>query len=241
MKNKTVLIIEDTESLRYMISECLQSQGIKTVEASTGDIALDYLGAGNSPDLILLDVMLPIRSGFEILPEIQDMCSAPIIIISAKSKPEDKIKGLDLGADDYISKPFDIGELIARVKANIRRENRYQEETPPHKIKFRNWIVDFSQMQVFDQNGNSAGMTPNEFLILEVLISKPKQVFTRDMLLEKTRKDHLSTSDRAIDAQLSRIRKKLNDTDQANSMIQPVRGIGYIFAEQVEPYTEDLL
>ncbi len=221
MHKINVLLIEDTEDIAILIRHGLLKHGIDVKVAMTGIAGLEYLRSHKNPDLILLDLMLPDINGFNLLPKIKELTEIPIIIVSAKNALKDKINGMEIGADDYISKPFHMEELAVRIKAKLRKNFNDRG-----MLKIGMWKLDRDHMQAFDPNGIPANLTPNEFLLVERLASKPNKVITREQLLASSRNDYADISERAIDTQLSRIRKKLKLDTQA---FQAIRGIGYIY------------
>lgn len=223
MPNISILLIEDTEDISILIKDGLQNQGMRVIVAATGMHGLEYLATRKSPDLILLDLMLPDYNDFSLLTKIRSITNAPIIIISAKNTLRDKIHGIDIGADDYISKPFHFEELIVRIKAQLRRNTTKLS----YNLKIGAWHLDKDQLQVFDCNGVSANLTPNEYRLLETLVSKPNKVFSREQLIERCRNGDTDISDRVIDIQLSRIRSKLKLNNESEQTFQAVRGVGY--------------
>jgi two-component system copper resistance phosphate regulon response regulator CusR len=225
MNKISILLIEDNEDIALLIKHGLLSHAIEVTVAATGAGALQYLTSNKSLDLILLDLMLPDISGFDLLPKIKKLTEIPIVIVSAKNGLKDKINGIEIGADDYISKPFHMDELVVRIKARLRKHFGEQG-----MLKIGIWKLDRDHMQAFDPNGIPANLTPKEFLLVELLASKPNKVITREQLLTSSRDDYTDISERAIDTQLSRVRTKLKLGKQ---VFQAIRGIGYIYNYKV--------
>lgn len=192
------------------------------------------------PDAVLLDLMLPDGDGLDLLKSIRVHTNAPVIIISGKGRPSDKIAGLERGADDYIVKPLQMQELAARVKAQIRRyrssaaDQSSGNSVGPVRIRFGEWVLDRKQFQVFSTGGASAELTIKEFRLLEALVLSPDSVLSREQILDYARTGEYDISDRAVDVQIMRIRKKLRDAADEPAIIRAVRGVGYALAPKTE-------
>ena len=235
-----ILLIEDTDDIRFLTKAGLEREGYEVIECVNARSALTYLESGCLPHTILLDLMLPDENGINLIPSIRKYTDAPIIIVTAKSEVVERVVGLEVGADDYVVKPFELPELMARVKAHVRRfvkDDQTEAEESDKKLKFGKWIFDTSKLQVYSESGQNANLSMGEFNILEILISRPNRVFTREQLLDKTRSDY-NVTDRAIDTQIARIRKKLEQDgveEGSYGWIQSVRGAGYYFSGSVKP------
>lgn len=233
----SILLVEDDPDIRKTLTLLLSEDGYAVRSVHTARNAIAALEA-TSPDAILLDLQLPDGSGTPLVSGIRAHTDSPIIVISGRVSLSDKVAALEAGADDYICKPLQIREMCARLRAQIRRYRSgisrvttLPEQRPcaePRIVRFRNLILDRAQMQVFDAQNNSLGLTTREFQLLEVLVMTPRQVHTREALLEQVRRDNLDVTDRAIDVQLLRIRRKLGDAIGPDQMIRAVRGVGYI-------------
>ncbi len=224
MSQPTVLVIEDNAPLRETIRENLELDGYDVFNASCAAEAMKILNVKRA-DLILLDLMLPDADGLALIAQIRALTDAPVIVISGKGAWVDKVVGLEMGADDYLAKPFEMKELSARVKACIRR---YRSKAIPHheaarRTRFGAHILDAEKFQVFDAAAKSCGLTPMEFRLLEALVHAPNRVLSREQLLDRARAGDFEVNDRAIDIQIARIRKKLG----GGEWIQTVRGVGY--------------
>lgn len=235
MPKATVLSVDDDQNLQTTVSHYLEDDGYTVVSAYSGAEALEKVTSA-APDLVLLDLGLPDEEGFRILTKIKAQSSVPVIIVSGKSDTTEKIVGLEMGADDYITKPFEMRELSARIKAVIRRGEpapapaKSQAAAPAkERITFDGWVLDRLQYQLFDAKGQSAELTAGEFRLLEALVLSPNRALTRDYLFELTREDEFESFDRAIDIQIGRLRKKLNDDPKDPKYIKTVRGVGYLF------------
>lgn len=240
MPKATVLSVDDDEDLQLVVGQYLEDDGYKVLKASSGKELQDKLPA-SAADVVLLDLVLPDIEGFSLIKKIREKTNAAIIIVSGKSDTTEKIVGLEMGADDYITKPFEMRELSARIKAVLRRagaevsnESALQASGGPDKIKFAGWCLDRTQYQVYDEKNRSADLTTGEFKLLEALLLSPNRALSREYLFELTRTGNFDSYDRAIDIQIGRIRKKLKDDPNEPKFIKTVRGVGYMFAGQVE-------
>lgn len=240
MQKATVLSVDDDENLQLVVGQYLEDDGYKVLKAISGKDMKDKL-LSSAADVVLLDLVLPDAEGFSLIKIIRESTSVPIIIVSGKSDTTEKIVGLEMGADDYITKPFEMRELSARIKAVLRRaapdasnESGAQPGNGPQKISFDGWCLDRTQYQLFDEKRNSADLTTGEFKLLEALLLSPNRALTREFLFELTRVGDFDAFDRAIDIQIGRIRKKLKDDPQNPKFIKTVRGVGYMFTRETQ-------
>ncbi|MGB0720360.1 MAG: response regulator [Bdellovibrionales bacterium] len=233
MQKGTILTVDDDENLQIVITQYLESDGYRVMAASNASCALKAVEA-DAMDVILLDLMLPDAEGLSLIPKLQGKSKAGIIVVSGKSDTTEKIICLEMGADDYLTKPFEMRELSARIKAVLRRMEAVNDEPAPtgeenkDTIDFGNWTLDRAQYQVFDQAGESLNFTTGEFQLLEALLTAPNRALSREQLFDKTRDGEFDVYDRAIDIQIARIRKKLGD--EKGDIIKTVRGVGYMFS-----------
>jgi DNA-binding response OmpR family regulator len=222
----------------------LQASGYEIFAAQDGKTSLDILNTRRDIDVVLLDLGLPDGSGLDLIEEMRARTNAPIIIVSGRDDQIDRILGFEKGADDYLVKATDMRvlmrELMARVKANIRRY-KSPHPAPSHalrcgveKIRFGRWLLDSSKYQIFDENGCSGNLTVKEFQLLEVLVRAAGRVLSREHLFALVRDDDDYAYDRAIDVQITRIRKKIGDSAQSPELIKTVRGVGYMFEGTVQ-------
>lgn len=229
-----VLLIDDDAKIRHLVAKFLRSHGFKVSLAADSRETREFL-LHNVPQLILLDVMLPGANGFDLCKEIRTRSHVPIIMLTARSDDTDRIVGLEIGADDYVTKPFNPRELLARINAVMRRSVLPRDEGPglARRYRFEGWTVDPLRRDLIDPHGTVIDLTSGEFDLLLTLVEAPQRVLTRDYLLDAS-KNRVSTGfDRSIDVQMSRLRKKLGGSDEASSMIKTVRGIGYMFSPPV--------
>lgn len=222
--HKTILIIEDDKKISELLRIYCQKDGFRTVQAFDGTDGLEK-ALQIKPDLIILDRMLPSLEGLEILKKVRQEYEIPFLILSAKSDEIEKIIGLELGADDYLSKPFSPKELMARVKAILRRSSSITSENPG--LKFKDLELNPEKMLV-TQSGIQIGMSVLEFKLLHFLVKNPGRVFSRDQLIQKLYSSSQSmVFDRTIDAHIKNIRKKLGDNAKKPKYIASVFGAGY--------------
>lgn len=224
---KKILVIDDEEALRDLIELVLRRENFQVQTAEDGKTALQVLDTFQ-PDLVILDLMLPDYSGYDLCKEIVKRQAVPVIMVSAKNEIIDKVLGLELGAEDYITKPFDNRELIARIKVVLRRyensdSNANEEETIIHHEEL---VFNFDT-RIVQKNGSTVSLTAKEFKILETLLRRPTKVFTRDELLEIVwGYDYLGDS-RTVDMTIMRLRKKLEDDAESPKYVKTVYGFGY--------------
>jgi DNA-binding response OmpR family regulator len=227
---KNILIIEDNEQSRQMVRLAMQSQSYLLTEAKTGEEGLD-LARSIEPDLILLDVNMPGISGLDVCRKLRAEGSlVPIIMLTAKSDTIDKVVGLEVGADDYITKPFEVRELMARIGAHLRRSDATTgEPSAKTRREFPGLVIDISRRQVW-RNDEEVGLTVTEFNVLALLSSKPGQVFSRSELLRDVWGYDIDIETRTVDAHVYRLRKKIEDDSEKPQYIHSVPGIGYRFS-----------
>lgn len=221
-----ILIVDDDTNISELISLYLNKEGYETREVANGKLALEVFEE-YKPDLVLLDIMLPGADGYDVCKEIRKTSRTPIIMLTAKGEVFDKVLGLELGADDYMVKPFDPKELIARVKAVLRRNIQPpEEEKVKNRIVLDNLIIDKDNYSV-TYEGNLVELPPKELEVLYFLASHPKQVFTREQLLDKIWGYDFVGDTRTVDVHIKRLRDKF-EGDHAWS-IKTVWGVGYKF------------
>ena len=227
---KTVLIVDDEKNIVDILSFNLKKEGFEIAAAYDGKAALE-LYAKKRPDLILLDVMLPLLDGFEVCKRIrQTDRKTPIIMLTAREEETDKVLGLDLGADDYITKPFSVRELQARVKANIRRTDAVEQEQDDLGDKPEGLVIDKERFDVF-VNGRSAELTPREYELISFLAASPGKVFSREELLHDVWQYEYFGDLRAVDVAVRRLREKIEADPGQPCVVMTKRGVGYYFEE----------
>ena len=231
-----ILLVDDERSIREPLATYLNRNGFRVTQAADAAQARERLH-GYAIDLVILDVMMPGEDGLSLCRHIRETSELPVILLTAMAEETDRIVGLEMGADDYLTKPYEMRELSARIKAVLRRA---QSETPasaqsnePQKnISFDGWVLDRSRYQLFDPDNKSVELTTGEFKLLEALVSSPNRTLSREHLFDLTREGKFDVYDRAIDIQIARIRKKLGDDPKTPALIKTVRGVGYMFCGQ---------
>jgi DNA-binding response OmpR family regulator len=224
--NHTILIVDDERNLRDMIRVYLEQEGFHVVQAANGREAL-YVTRIEKPDLIILDLMMPEMGGYEFMNAYRKEGVAPVIMLTARVDDEDKILGLELGADDYLTKPFNVRELIARVRAVIRRA--YRPALEPDLLRAADIIVDRAgcTVRVRDQY---VDLTPSEFELLSTLMAAPGQVFSRLDLMDRISGNTFEGYERTIDVHIRNLRTKIEPDPRRPKYIETVYGMGYRFA-----------
>ena len=232
-QKKTVLIVEDEKNIVDIIRFNLQREGYNTLEAYDGEAGL-AAAEQNNPDLVLLDVMMPKMSGFEVCKALRKNGSnVPVIILTAREEEEDKILGLEIGADDYITKPFSMRELLARVKANIRRTAMLSPVQEESAMSAGGGItINTDSYQVY-KNNTPIDLTQREYELLTFLASHPDKVFSRVDLMEQVwNYGYVGDDARTVDVTVRRLREKIEDDPASPTYILPRRGVGYYFSAQ---------
>ncbi len=228
--NNRVLIIEDDQDINDLLSEILLREGYEITKAYSGSEGKFCIN-NNEYDLILLDLMLPGMTGESLIKEIRKTKVMPIIVISAKTIKEDRINVLRLGADDFIAKPFDIEEVIARIEAQLRRYTKFSTDVSYNNdIKFKNLSLNKESHQVY-VNNELINLTLREYNILELLLTNPKKVFTRGNIFESVWKSEFLGDDNTVNVHVSNLRSKLHNVDKDTEYIQTVWGIGFKLKE----------
>ena len=225
--DKKILIVDDEKPIVDILKFNLEKEGYKTIEAYDGEQAVE-MALESKPDLIILDVMLPKMDGFSVCKKIRQKLTCPIIMLTAKEEVVDKIIGLELGADDYMTKPFSIRELTARIKANLRKHVIQEEEAKEDNtsIKIKDLVLD-SEKYVVIKNGTIIDLTMKEFEVLKLLATHAGQVFTREQILKNVWGYDYYGDLRSVDVTIRRIREKIEDNTAEPKYIITKRGIGY--------------
>lgn len=229
MQDKLVLIVEDEAAIREMVRFALERAGFRVAIASRGDDARLRI-ADQRPDLILLDWMMPGVSGLELARELKGGATTrdiPIIMLTARAEEDDKVRGLNIGCDDYVSKPFSVPELIARIQAVLRRATPGGEE---EKLAVAGLEVDHASQRV-SANGEPIRLGPTEYRLLHFFVSHPERVYTREQVLDRVWGQGTYVEERTVDVHIRRLRKALEPFG-FDDLIQTVRGTGYRFSEK---------
>ena len=232
MSNK-ILVVDDEQSIMNIIAFNLKKEGYEVVTAEDGEMAITIFDM-EKPDLILLDIMMPKIDGYGVCKRIRDKSDVPIIMLTARADEVDKVLGLEIGADDYVTKPFSNRELMARVKANLRRKSNIKQNEEQPNIDSTNTFVygdltiNFDRYEVFKRN-EPINLTIREFELLKFLALKKNQIFTREALLSQVWGYEYFGDVRAVDVTIRRLREKIEDDASKPKFILTKRGIGYYF------------
>lgn len=229
-----ILIVDDDADIRSLLKDFFQRRGLRVSLAQDGQGLLAALEVSDI-DLVVLDVMLPGKSGLELCQEIRSRSKLPIIMLTAVADTADRIVGLEMGADDYVSKPFDPRELLARIRAVLRRKGEVSQEQPRTNghVGFAGWTMDVERRRLQDPSGVRVELTRAEFNLLAALVEARGRVLSREQLIEACGGDASQSFDRSIDILVSRLRRKLDDDPRTPSMIETVRGGGYQFVAEI--------
>lgn len=232
-----VLIVDDNQEIRDLLGRFLRKQGYKVTTARDGYELRESI-CSSSIDLVVLDLMLPGDDGLKLCRELRSTSAIPIIMLTAMAEETDRIVGLEIGADDYVTKPFNPRELLARVRAVLRRTNVSGESfdsshSSGRILRFAGWTIDLVRRELHSPDGALVELTGGEYDLLAAFVESPQRVLSRDHLLDITRNRTALAFDRTIDVQVSRLRRKI-DNDPEHSMIKTVRGAGYVFVIPVE-------
>jgi DNA-binding response OmpR family regulator len=223
MANTKVLVIDDDTNICELLRLYLEKEGFSVISANDGEAALAAFKS-EEPDMVLLDIMLPGADGFEVLKHLREKSDAPVIFLTARDAEEDKLEGFELGADDYISKPFSVRELMARIRAVLARTAVNDKETTSPLI-FEGLTIDLSQRKVM-ADGEILNLTKTELELLRLLLSHKGQVFSRQQLLSEVWPSDVIVTNRTVDVNITRLRKKLGHYGQH---IATRQGYGYLF------------
>lgn len=234
MTAPSIVLVEDDPPLRNLTARALREHGYAVRSAATG--AEMWVLLENAPaDLLVLDIMLPGTNGIDLLRRLRQTSDVPVIFVSARGAEEDRVVGLELGADDYLPKPFGTRELIARIGAVLRRrsgEAAAGERAPRGEMRFDGWALSTARRELRSPGGAIVDLTGAEFDLLSAFLDQPQRVIGRERLIELSRTRLADSSDRSIDVLVSRLRRKLS-TAERPAPIKTVRGVGYIFSAEV--------
>ena len=234
MADKSILVIEDDREIRRLIADLLGREGYRVLTAEDGR-SVDRLLARDMPDLLLLDLMLPGEDGLSICRRLRSRANIPILMVTAKGDAVDRVIGLELGADDYLVKPFDPRELLARVRALLRRASGLPVEARRRQYRFSGLRIDIDSRQLATVEGERVALTSAEFDLLACLVAHPRRVLSRDQLLDWTRGRVADAFDRTIDVTISRLRRKLDTAAPGTAdLVTTVRNGGYLLAADIE-------
>lgn len=229
---RRVLVVDDEANLRHTLGYALRQEGYEVLTAENGEEGLEQFRNTN-PELVILDVMLPRLDGFEVCRRIRRESDVPILMLTARDTELDKVVGLEIGADDYLAKPFSMRELVARVRAMLRRAGRSAEAETPESVEIAGLQIDVPKHRVL-ADGAEIGLKPREFDLLAFLMSHPGQVFDRDQILTRVWGFDYTGDSRTVDTHVKTLREKLRDDAERPRWLETVRGVGYRFKEPVE-------
>jgi len=232
-----ILVVDDQKEICEVVQQYLSSEGYRVSVANEG-AGMRRVMDDAEVDLVILDLMLPGEDGLTLARQLREESTVGIIILTGRGETVDRIIGLEMGADDYLPKPFHLRELLARVKSVLRRaSSRAQKEKPSGaraRARFAGWHLDLSTRELVSPDGGEVRLTTGEFDLLAAFVNNANQVLSRDRLLDLARNREAGPFDRTIDVQVGRLRRKLEPDPQKPTMIKTVRGTGYIFTPTVE-------
>lgn len=231
-----LLIVDDDREIRSLLQDYLGRNGYRVSAVADGRALRATLAQGGI-DLVVLDLMLPGEDGLSLCRDLRAGSSLPVIMLTARGEETDRIVGLEMGADDYLPKPFNPRELLARIKSVLRRARSLPGEAGgahAARYRFAGWVLDTASRQLRSPVGMVVALSGGEYRLLEVMLRHPNRVLSRDQLLDYTRGREAGPFDRSIDVQIGRLRRRLNDSGQEPQLIRTVRGEGYVLAARVE-------
>lgn len=227
-KQKKIVIVEDEPSLVFTLQDTLESEGYDVTVVQEGDKAVAAVKEVE-PDLMLLDIMLPGTSGYDICKEVRELkYTFPIIMLTARDQEIDKVAGLNIGADDYMTKPFGVKELLARIKARLRRANAYTKSGPVEMLKLGDVKIDLKESKVIKPNGVEHELSTREVELIQYLVSKANKPISRDDLLENVWRYEYSTNTRTVDVHISKLRAKIEMQPDEPRFLVTLHGVGYM-------------
>ena len=228
-----VLLVDDEATLREPLAEYLAGQGLRVSEADSAAAARSLL-LGETPDIALVDIMMPGEDGLSLTRHLIESRDLPVILLTAKGEATDRIVGLEIGADDYVTKPFEPRELVARIRSVLRRATRTPQAQGEDLVyEFEGWRLDPLKRRLTDPEGSVVSISTAEFRMLRAFVDHPQSVMSRDRLLDMVQGREAQLFDRAVDNQVSRLRRKIEADSRDPQFIQTVRGGGYRFAAEV--------
>ena len=233
-----VLLVDDDAELRTLVADYLERYGLRVTALATGAELRRMFTSGQPYDVLLLDLMLPDANGLDLCRLVRATSNLPIIMLTAQGDPTSRIIGLELGADDYLGKPFEPRELVARIHAVLRRTGPGRGapgDEPPRRVRFKGWVLDRLQRELRSPDQVLVALSAAEFRLLSAFVDHPRRVLSRDRLIDLSRSADAVVTDRAIDLAVSRLRGKLGDTPREPALIRTVRGEGYVLDADVEP------
>lgn len=229
----SVLVVDDDTSIREMLAEYLSSHGYAVAQAADGQ-AMRAEIERTAPDVVLLDLRLPREDGLTLARFLRERYDVGIIMVTGAGEIVDRIVGLEVGADDYVTKPFDPRELLARIKSVMRRtqarpSSAAEQDIPPDRVRFGHCRLDLGSHQLFDASGEEIPITAMEFELLRIFFENPGKALSRDRILNLTRNKDWDPYDRSVDIRIARLRRKVEADPENPQLIRTVRGVGYMF------------
>ena len=229
-----ILVVDDDELVLFTLKEYLIEEGFRVSEANTCSVAHEFLER-EKVDLIILDIRMPGEDGLSLIKNIRPQSQMPIILLTGRDSNEDKVLGLELGADDYITKPFNNRELLARVNSVLRRSNFPPEDLPKDNVRtFAGWTLDLDRRLLTSPEREAVKLTRGEFELLSAFVKSKNHTLTRDQLLDMVSSRQWTPLDRTIDVMVRKLRKKIEEDPSSPKMFITVHGVGYMFAPDVE-------
>jgi DNA-binding response OmpR family regulator len=237
-----ILVVDDDPRVRDMLCRYLEEEGFRVTGAENGDAMHRYLSE-TPVDLILLDLVMPGKDGLTLFREVRGTSDIPIIMLTGKGEPIDRVVGLEVGADDYITKPFHLREVLARVRSVLRRsvaQRAAPQDAPSdadadcERVRFAGWQLDLTKRELRNPDDDNVPLTTGEFNLLSALVGRPNRPLDRDQIMDLVKGHDWQPYDRSIDTQIGRLRKKLEADPKDPQLIKTVRGVGYIFTATVE-------
>jgi two-component system OmpR family response regulator len=231
-----ILVVDDHREIRELLAKYFEKNGLR-VSVADGGVAMRSAMKTSAIDLVVLDIMMPGEDGLSLCRQIRATSDVPVVLLTAVSEETDRIIGLELGADDYVTKPFNPRELLARIRAILRRAAAVPRMEPPAgrvRLRFDRWLLDPASHTLFDADDNPVALGTAEFRLLQAFVTRPGIVLSRDQLLDITAGRNAQVFDRSIDNLVSRLRRRLERDPQQPALIKTVWGDGYVFAGRVE-------
>ena len=231
-----ILVVDDHRDIRDLVAKYLTKHGLR-VSTAEGGAALKRALKTSAVDLVVLDIMMPGEDGLSLCRHLRETTEIPVILLTAMAEDTDRVVGLEIGADDYLTKPFNPRELLARIKAVLRRANSLPPQRAPlpeGRVRFERWWFDPERRELLDPEGTAVPLSTAEFQLLSAFLQHPQRVLSREQLLDLTQGRAAKVFDRSIDNQVSRLRRKIEADPKNPTLIKTVWGGGYVFAVEVE-------
>lgn len=227
-KGKKIVVVEDEPSLVFTLQDTLENEGYEVFVANKGDQAVQIVEEEN-PDLMILDLMLPGMSGYDVCRKVRSSnYTFPIIILTARDQEIDKVTGLNIGADDYITKPFGVKELLARIQARLRRSEKYSKKVPVNELELGSILINLKEAQAEHPDGECIPLTTREVELIRYLLAHANEPVSRDVLLHNVWRYELSTNTRTVDVHISKLRSKIESQPDDPKYLVTLHGVGYM-------------